>query len=157
MPSFSVKETFNFKGFLVGCYDAGLKLYHRKKDEAVDGSASFSGLTLEVNLDASTPEKISIIEEQITLFDDGQPTPPVVPQVVTPRQIRLAMLGAGISLAAIDALIDALPEPDKSDARISWEYSVEIDRSDPLVVNFGAALGLTAAQIDDLFIQAEAL
>jgi len=67
------------------------------------------------------------------------------------------MLGAGISLAAIDALIDALPEPDKSDARISWEYSVEIDRSDPLVVNFGAALGLTAAQIDDLFIQAEAL
>ena len=40
-----------------------------------------------------------------------------VPQTVTMRQARLALLGAGL-LAGVDAAIASLPEPDKSAAII---------------------------------------
>jgi hypothetical protein len=38
------------------------------------------------------------------------------------RQARLALLGAG-KLTAITAAMNALPEPTKSAALITWEYS----------------------------------
>lgn len=86
-------------------------------------------------------------------FHPAPPPVPVVPQTITPRQARLALLGAGL-LSSVDAAIDSLPEPQKSAARIEWEYAVTVERNSPLVTNLGGALGLTAAQIDDLFIQA---
>ncbi len=84
------------------------------------------------------------------------PAPPGVPQAVTMRQARLALLGAGI-LSSIDAAIDAMPSPQKEAARIEWEYSQEVHRDQPLVLALAPALGLTDAQIDALFIAASAL
>lgn len=84
--------------------------------------------------------------------------PPVlqVPQVVTMRQARLALLGAGL-LTQVDAAIDALPEPQRSAARIEWDYSSEVHRSRAFVQQLGHALGLSDEQLDDLFTQAAAL
>jgi hypothetical protein len=84
-------------------------------------------------------------------------TPPVVvPAAVTMRQARLALLGAGL-LPAVETAIDAMTEPTKSAARIEWEYSNELQRGNALVAALGPALGLTGAQIDQLFIAAEGL
>ena len=81
---------------------------------------------------------------------------PTVPQEVTMRQARLALLGAGL-LPSVEAAIDALAEPKKSAARIEWNHSQSVQRSRGLVVELGTALGLSSAQIDALFVAAAAL
>lgn len=82
--------------------------------------------------------------------------PPVVPQVVTMRQARLALLGAGL-LDTVTTQIAALPSPQKEAATIEWEYSQEVHRSKELVCVLAPMLGLTDAQIDQLFITAATL
>jgi hypothetical protein len=79
-----------------------------------------------------------------------------IPRVVTMRQARLALLGAGL-LLDVDAAIDNLSEPAKSAARIEWEYSGEVHRDKALVQALAPALGLTDAQLDQLFTTAGAL
>jgi hypothetical protein len=81
---------------------------------------------------------------------------PVVPQQVTMRQARLALLGAG-KLAMVDAAIDSLDSPEKETARIEWDYSSSVVRSRPLVVLLGQALGLDEDALDQLFITAAGL
>jgi hypothetical protein len=81
---------------------------------------------------------------------------PDVPSVVTMRQARLALLGAG-KLALVDAAIDGMPEPQKSAARIEWEYSNEVQRHNSFVSALGPALGMTSTQIDGLFVAAAKL
>lgn len=88
--------------------------------------------------------------------EPADPVVPAVPQIVTMRQARLALLGAGL-LAQVDAAIEALPEPQKSAARIEWDYSSEVHRSRAFVQQLGHALGLTDEQLDDLFTQAATL
>lgn len=94
-------------------------------------------------------------EEARAILAANQPPEPV-PQIVTMRQARLALLGAGL-LSQVDAAIDALPEPQKSAARIEWDYSSEVHRSRPFVQQLGHALGLTDEQLDALFTQAATL
>lgn len=84
------------------------------------------------------------------------PVVPQIPQIVTMRQARLALLGAGL-LAQVETAIDALPEPHRSAARIEWDYSSEVHRSRAFVQQLGSALGLTDEQLDDLFTQAATL
>lgn len=79
-----------------------------------------------------------------------------VPDEVTMRQARLALLGAGL-LDDVEAAIDAMSDPAKAAARIEWDYSNTLRRDHPLVTTLGAGLGLTSGQLDDLFIAAGAL
>jgi hypothetical protein len=75
------------------------------------------------------------------------PPPPVTS--VSPRQGRLALLGAGLldkATAAVNAAGGA--------TLITWEYASVWDRNDPLILSLGAALGLTSDQIDQLFTTA---
>lgn len=89
-------------------------------------------------------------------FSPPPPQPEPVPQSVTMRQARLALLQAGL-LAQVDTAIDALPEPDKSAARIEWEYSQEVHRDRPFVAMLAPALGLDDEALDALFIHAATL
>jgi len=73
-----------------------------------------------------------------------------IPQVVTMRQARLALLGAGL-LSAVSAAINSLPSPQKEAASIEWEYSQTVERNRGFVLTLGAALGLTDLQLDNLF------
>jgi len=82
--------------------------------------------------------------------------PPGVPQSVTMRQARLALHAAGL-LAGVDAAIAAMPEPDKTQAQITWEFAATVDRQFGMVPALAAAMGMTDAQIDDLFIAAAKL
>lgn len=79
-----------------------------------------------------------------------------VPQAVTMRQARLALLCAGM-LAAVNAAIAAMPGVQGEAARIEWEFSSEVKRAQPLVMALGPVLGLSDAQLDALFISAGAL
>lgn len=79
--------------------------------------------------------------------------PPAVPQSVTMRQARLAMLHAG-TLDDVEALIQNMPGDDGRAARIDWEFAQDVRRDWHLVGAIGSQLGMTADQIDDLFIYA---
>lgn len=81
---------------------------------------------------------------------------PSVPASVTRRQARLALLGAGL-LASVDAAITAMPGVEGEAARIEWADALEFERTHPLIASLASGLGLTEAQIDDLFITAAAL
>lgn len=90
---------------------------------------------------------------------DVEPPPepdPVVPAEVTMRQARLALHAAGY-LAGVEAAIDALEEPAKTNARIEWEYSGAVQRHNGFVSVLAPQLGLTSEQTDALFIAAEQL
>ena len=97
-------------------------------------------------------------------FPDAQPPAlpeyvPVVdpvPEVVTMRQARLALLGAGM-LTQVNTAVANMPGAAGDAARIEWEFSSTVERNRPLVLSLIAALGLTDAQLDDLFRQAAAL
>lgn len=79
-----------------------------------------------------------------------------VPQKVTMRQARLALHNAG-KLVDVEVAINALLEPSRTSARIEWDFSSEVHRDKEFVVMMGAALGLSNAQLDDLFVQAALL
>ena len=95
-------------------------------------------------------------EEEFAFEASRAPEPAKIPQEVTMRQARLALLGAGL-LASVESAIDAMPEPQKSAARIEWDHSQSVQRSRGLVIELGTALGLTGEQIDALFTAAAAL
>lgn len=79
----------------------------------------------------------------------------VVPETVTMRAARRALLDAGL-LAQVDAAIDTLPSPQKEQARIDWEYGQVVERHSPFVAALAPALGLTDDDLDALFLAAEA-
>lgn len=79
-----------------------------------------------------------------------------VPQRIPRKYGRLALAQAGL-LAGVPAVIAAMPEPDRTYAQLAWEDEEEWVRGNAFVTGLGAGLGLTEAQIDDLFRAAHAL
>lgn len=75
-----------------------------------------------------------------------------VPQAVSMRQARLALLGADL-LDDITTAITALGQA----AAIEWEYATEVQRNSPLIAMVQSNNALTDRQIDDLFVAASAL
>lgn len=80
----------------------------------------------------------------------------VVPQSVTMRQARHALLAAGL-LSTVDATIAALPDGAREAAEIDWNCAVEVRRDNALVAGMAQALGLSAETIDALFLAAAAI
>lgn len=87
-----------------------------------------------------------------TLEDYVEP----VPQSVTRRQARLALLQAGL-LDLVETAIESMDEPARSAARIEWEDATEIRRDHALIAALAAEVELTDEQIDNLFKAAAAL
>ena len=91
-----------------------------------------------------------------TQLPDDPPPAPTVPQSVSMRQARLALLGADL-LSTVETAIDAQAEPIKSQIRIEWDYATEVARSWPTLLALQPALGMTDEQVDQLFITASQL
>ncbi len=81
--------------------------------------------------------------------------PPTIPTVVTMRQARLALHGAGL-LGLVDAAVEAIPGPAGEAARIEWEYALTVERGSALVASMAAAIPLTEGELDALFTAAAA-
>ena len=88
--------------------------------------------------------------------EGGTAPAPQVPTVVSMRQARLALLGAGL-LSTVDAAIAAQAEPLKSQIEIEWVYATEIDRQWPTLLALAPALGIDSDDLDNLFIAASQL
>jgi len=69
-----------------------------------------------------------------------------VPPEVTPWQMRRALNQLGLR-----AMVEAAVAAGDQDARDGWEFALEIRRDNPLLAGMAAALGMTDAQLDDLF------
>lgn len=92
--------------------------------------------------------------ELVGLNQSATLTPPV-PESVSARQIRLWLVRNGVSLAQVDAAIDAIPDQLQRDSvRVEWDYAPYVERAHPMLVPLAAALGLTEAQVDQAFIDA---
>jgi hypothetical protein len=81
-----------------------------------------------------------------------EPAPPEpVPAIVSRFQARAALLAAGL-LDDVDAIMADPATPALT--RLAWAEAVEFRRASPTVSAMSEALGLTEAQVDDLFIAA---
>lgn len=72
-------------------------------------------------------------------------------KVITPRQARLALHRAGL-LDEVATMLAADKEME-----IWWEYSLDIQRDHEMVIALGTQLGLTEAQLDQLFVDGSKL
>jgi len=72
--------------------------------------------------------------------------PSDVPQEVTPRQFRLALLQAGVSPAAITQALQG-----NEAALTEWEFALSVRRDHPLIATMAAMLGKTDADVDAIF------
>ena len=57
----------------------------------------------------------------------------------------------------VEVALNSLPEPTKTGALYIWNYGTTVERNSQTVVLLQSVLGLTDAQTDDIFIQAEAI
>lgn len=76
---------------------------------------------------------------------------------VTPRQIRMALLYAGVTEAMVDAAINTLSSPTKEAAMIAWKYSTAFQRNNALIPLVAQMLNYNSDQLDALWLQAGTL
>lgn len=106
------------------------------------------------NIIIATPDYInSHHPDAVPVYEEPVDPTPIGPQVVTMRQARLALLSIGL-LDQIETAIDAMDEPERTIAKIEWDYSSEVHRDKPFVNSLGATLGLDDEAIDALFAAA---
>ena len=85
------------------------------------------------------------------------PPPRVIPEAVTRRQARQALVLAG-KFDLVQVAFDAIPDPlQRQLMQIEWDDSLDFERNRSSLMAIGAAIGLTSADIDDLFITAKTL
>lgn len=85
-----------------------------------------------------------LVEDGVLVF--------AVPTSITARQARLILLARGL-LAKVPLAIAQLPSPQKEAAQIEWEYATDFERSSPLLMGLGAALGWPPETLDEMFIE----
>lgn len=92
-------------------------------------------------------------------YAEEQPAPVAlssVPELVTMRQARLALLQTG-KLSLVNSAIASMPGEAGEAARIEWEFSSIVERKRPYVQQIAVALGMSSQQLDDLFSLAATL
>lgn len=102
----------------------------------------------------STPTNTAITNidnfANIVFLWQTQVTPPIKP--LNPAQIRLVLLNNGL-LEQVESMI-----AQSTDAvKIEWEFRTEYRRTNPLLLQMAAALGLTDEQLDTMFEEGLAL
>jgi hypothetical protein len=117
--------------------------------------------------DTTPPEAPGMVAQRIApQLVDGvwyeqwvlEPAPPEpVPYAVTMRQARLVLLQADL-LYQVDTTIAAIQDTtERRQAQVTWEYSTEVLRTDPLVTRLTAVFGLSEDQVDNMFRTAATL
>jgi len=86
-----------------------------------------------------------------TVIDDYIAPPPPIPSTVTRFQ-ALAVLAAGGYLNTVRAYINTLDQNNVQ--RLAWENAADWERSSPTLNALAQMLGLSDAQVDELFIAA---
>lgn len=104
------------------------------------------------NFHSKIDETISIDDEKVVITYVYSEEPNIVPQSVSPLQMRLALNQMGLR-TEIDEYVKTLDQ----NTQDAWEYATEIIRSNEIIKNTAQALGKTEKEIDDLFRLASTL
>ena len=72
-------------------------------------------------------------------------------------QARKALVLEGVLPAEVDAIIESMSEPDRSLARIDWEFAPSVGRNNPLVAFVAKKKKWNASKVDSLFETAATL
>ena len=119
--------------------------------EAELEAAGLRGLPFVVNHDTGTVTGVDNLPPETAaklqaVIDAHNPNNGVVPASVTPHQVRLAFLQAGL-LDQVETAINTAGGATK----ITWEFATTIERNSPLIETLRGSLRLTDEQIDTLF------
>ena len=95
---------------------------------------------------------VQITDAEATALLAAQQPAPTVPQIVSPRQIRLAMTQTGIR-SNVEAAVNAASQ----EVQDTYHYATEFRRDDPLIPPLAKQLGITDAQLDQLWSLAATL
>ena len=94
----------------------------------------------------------SLIDKSGTL-----PTPPArIPREIANWRAKAILAQMGL-LDTVDAYLAALPEPEAAVAKLAWNGDAKILRTSPMVAALALALALTPAQLDAMFLSADAI
>lgn len=99
--------------------------------------------------DTSTKAPVAITSIGIPPITLTQTVPVLPVTIVTPLQAKRALNKAGL-LAQVKSAVAAAD----IETQLAWESALSFERNSPFILNMGAVLGLTSAQIDALFISA---
>ena len=84
-----------------------------------------------------------------------------IPTLTVPDEVQLWRIRTVLKLmqleTSIEQTLETLPEPSKTAANYIWNYGTTVERSSQTVLLLQSALQMTNEQVDDLFIQAEAI
>lgn len=101
---------------------------------------------------------ITVGADEVTIVRTWLPNPLVIPETISPRQIRLWLIDQGVALSTVADVINGIEdELLREKTKIEWEFSPYVERSHPMINALGAALGLSSEQIDQAFIDAAQL
>ena len=93
-------------------------------------------------------------------WEDGQWVEfvPPVPESVTPRQIRLALIDRGIMPEQITQMLSGIEDTVlRAKALAEWEFASEVKRTHPLIAQLAGALEFGAEDVDEVFRKAKAI
>ena len=83
------------------------------------------------------------------------------PTLTVPDEVQLWRIRTILKLmqleTSIEQTLETLPEPSKTAANYIWNYGTTVERSSQTVLLLQSALQMTDEQVDNLFIQAEAI
>ena len=125
---------------------------------SIPESDDLSGLGYSVLVEVSRPQQEGYYTIESTPIDNIQqwelvPVGIEVPSSISPRQARLQLIALG-KIALVDPTIDTLNEPEKSNAKVEWEYATRYDITHPFVVQM---LSILEIDINEFFIDANKL
>lgn len=123
-----------------------IRQYAEKPDDIQHKNITWHNVVREYGL-----EEFTGIENDVWIIRTIDPAtlPPVVPTMVTPRQVRLLLLQQDL-LDEVETLIASQPR----EIQIAWEYALEFQRNDPLLNTLAQNLNLTEQELDNFFIAA---
>ena len=105
----------------------------------------------------SATETLRIVNDEIVVVA-RPPDPVIVPESVTRRGLRKALLDDGITFADIRLRLEGITDAaEREDALIDLDDAQTIHRDHPLVAGIGAMLSKTSEQLDGYFILARTL
>lgn len=143
------------------------KLYHLYNENFeithaqffIEGEQPENAIYIEVNnfIKAKVNPETLEVYEGATPEEIEEANKVKVPESISQMKLRKQLILSGISIASIDAMIQSLPEPNKSLIYTMWEYAVVFDRNNPELNQMASALEVTQEQLDDIFINGNLL
>ena len=125
-----------------------VKLYQEIK-EVYPGIES-----IEVNGKDYTFTGLNGDEDLASIIDNHDHVFLPVPEEVRADQLRISLALNGITNEVIYSILESLEEPNKTVAKVKWEYTSTFHRENELLKGVQQALNLTDEQVDNIFINA---